>query len=102
MATPIAHKGATAGAKVLAMTMVDLLLRPEVLRDAWAYFRDVQTKDVKYQPLISPADKPATFLNVKKMAQYREEMRKCYYDPSKYSTYLEQLGNKYPTVREAR
>src|ERR1051326_6736485 len=28
MATPIAHKGATAGAKVMAMTMLDFLLRP--------------------------------------------------------------------------
>jgi aminobenzoyl-glutamate utilization protein B len=99
MATPIAHKGATAGAKVLAMTMVDLLLRPEVVRDAWAYFREVQTKDTKYQPLVAPADKPATFLNVKKMAEYREPMRKYYYDASKYATYLEQLGIKYPTVR---
>ena len=33
------------------------------------------------------------------MAKYREEMRKYYYDPSKYSTYLEQLGISYPTVR---
>jgi len=27
MATPIAHKGSTAGAKVVALTMLDLLLR---------------------------------------------------------------------------
>jgi aminobenzoyl-glutamate utilization protein B len=27
-------------------------------------------------------------------------MRKYYYDPTKYSTYLEQLGIKYPTVRQ--
>jgi aminobenzoyl-glutamate utilization protein B len=26
-------------------------------------------------------------------------MKKYYYDPSQYSTYLEQLGIKYPTVR---
>jgi aminobenzoyl-glutamate utilization protein B len=26
-------------------------------------------------------------------------MRKFYYDPSRYDTYLEQLGIKYPTVR---
>jgi aminobenzoyl-glutamate utilization protein B len=100
MATPIAHKGATAGAKVMAMTMVDLLLRPEVIREAWTYFRDVQTKDVKYQPLVAPTDKPATFLNEKKMAQYREQMKKYYYDASKYPTYLDQLGIKYPTVRQ--
>jgi aminobenzoyl-glutamate utilization protein B len=33
------------------------------------------------------------------MAKYRPEMRKYYYDPSKFRTYLEQLGIKYPTVK---
>ena len=26
-------------------------------------------------------------------------MKKYYYDPTKYTTYLDQLGIKYPTVR---
>jgi aminobenzoyl-glutamate utilization protein B len=99
MATPIAHKGTTAGAKVLAMTMVDLLTKPALVQQAWEYFRDVQTKDRKYQPLISPEDKPAIWLNTKIMAEYREKMRKLYFDPAKYDTYLEQLGISYPTVR---
>ena len=47
MATPIAHKGATAGAKVQAMTMLDLVLKPALVDQAWVYFRDVQTKTVK-------------------------------------------------------
>jgi aminobenzoyl-glutamate utilization protein B len=99
MATPIAHKGATAGAKVLAMTMVDLFTKPALVEQAWDYFRNVQTKETKYQPLISAEDKPAIWLNKKIMADYREPMRKYYYDPSKYNTYLEQLGINYPTVR---
>jgi aminobenzoyl-glutamate utilization protein B len=99
MATPIAHKGATAGAKVLAMTMVDLFTKPALVQQAWDYFRNVQTKETKYQPLISAEDKPAIWLNKKIMADYREPMRKYYYDPSKYKTYLEQLGINYPTVR---
>jgi aminobenzoyl-glutamate utilization protein B len=99
MATPIAHKGVTAGAKVIAMTMIDLLTKPELVDQAWVYFRDVQTKDRKYEPLISPEDKPATYLNKRTMDTYREQMRKYYYDPSKYKTYLEQLGIKYPTTR---
>lgn len=99
MATPIAHKGVTAGAKVQAMTMIDLLLRPALVEQAWAYFRDVQTKDVKYQPLIRPDDPPATWLNKDVMERYRPEMRKFYFDPSKHATYLEQLGVTYPTVR---
>ena len=52
MATPIAHKGVTAGAKVIAMTMIDLLTKPELVNQAWNYFRDVQTKDTK----VSAAD----------------------------------------------
>jgi aminobenzoyl-glutamate utilization protein B len=99
MATPIAHKGVTAGAKVLAMTMVDLLTKPSLVDKAWEYFRDVQTKDTKYQPLISAEDKPAVWLNTKRMAQYRERMRKFYYDPAAYDTYLEQLGIAYPDER---
>ena len=99
MATPIAHKGVTAGAKVIAMTVIDLLTKPELVNQAWVYFRDVQTKDRKYAPLIGPDDKPAVYLNKRTMETYREQMRKYYYDPSKYKTYLEQLGIKYPTVR---
>ena len=37
MATPIAHKGVVAGAKVQAMTMVDILLRPELVKSAWEF-----------------------------------------------------------------
>jgi aminobenzoyl-glutamate utilization protein B len=98
-ATPIAHKGATAGAKVVAMTTLDFLARPELVERAWEYFRNVQTRDQKYQPLIAPGDQPVSSLNAKIMEQYRPEMRKYYYDPTKYKTYLEQLGIKYPTVR---
>jgi aminobenzoyl-glutamate utilization protein B len=99
MATPIAHKGATAGAKVQAMTLLDLVLKPALIEQAWTYFRDVQTKDVKYEPLIRPQDTPAIDLNKETMEKWRPEMRKYYYDPSRYKTYLEQLGITYPTVR---
>jgi aminobenzoyl-glutamate utilization protein B len=102
MATPIAHKGVTAGAKVQAMTMLDLLLSPEKIQEAWKYFREVQTKDQKYVPFIGKDDKPATHLNTETLAKYRPEMRKYYFDSTKYKTYLEQLGVKYPTVREAK
>ena len=100
MATPIAHKGSAAGAKVQALTALDLLLSPETLQKAWAYFKDVQTKDQKYIPLIAADDQPAIEMNKEKMEKFRPEMRKYYYDPSKYKTYLEQLGISYPTVRK--
>jgi aminobenzoyl-glutamate utilization protein B len=99
MATPIAHKGVTAGAKVIAMTALDLIVRPELVQQAWTYFRDVQTKDRKYEPLIAPGDLPLTATNARTMDQYRPELRKHYFDPTKYKTYLEQLGIKYPTVK---
>ncbi len=102
MATPIAHKGATAGAKVLAMTMVDLLTQPAIVGQAWDYFRDVQTKETKYQPLISARDKPAVWLNKKIMAEYRPQMQKFYYNPTLYGTYLDQLGISYPDERSGR
>jgi aminobenzoyl-glutamate utilization protein B len=97
-ATPIAHKGATAGAKVMALTMLDILTRPALVDSAWSYFRNVQTKEITYQPLMRPEDRPATFLNTDIMARYRPEMRKFYYDTTKYDSYLEQLGVTYPTL----
>jgi aminobenzoyl-glutamate utilization protein B len=99
MATPIAHKGATAGAKVIAMTALDFLLRPELVQQAWDYFRNTQTKDQKYESLLGPADQPIISFNAKTMEQYRPELRKYYFDPTKYRTYLEQLGINYPTVK---
>jgi aminobenzoyl-glutamate utilization protein B len=98
MATPIAHKGVTAGAQAQALTVLDFLLRPELIAQARAYFEE-QTKDQKYQSFIGPDDKPAIDLNAREMEAVRPEMRKYYFDPGRYKTYLEQLGIKYPTVR---
>jgi aminobenzoyl-glutamate utilization protein B len=99
MATPIAHKGATAGAKVQAMTVLDLVLKPALVDEAWDYFKNVQTKTIKYEPLIRPEDKPAIEMNKAIMEKYRPALKKFYYDPSRYKTYLEQLGITYPTVK---
>ncbi len=99
MATPIAHKGVVAGAKVQAMTVLDILLHPDLVRNAWDYFNNVQTKTMKYKSFLRPDDQPATWLNKKTMEQYRDKMKTFYYDPARYDTYLEQLGIKYPTVR---
>ncbi len=100
-ATPIAHKGATAGAKVMAATMLDILAKPTLVDSAWSYFRNVQTKDVKYEPLMRPNEQPATFLNADILERYRPRMRQFYFDPTRYKTYLEQLGVRYPTVRKS-
>jgi aminobenzoyl-glutamate utilization protein B len=99
MATPIAHKGCTAGAKAEALTILDMLFKPEIIKNAWEYYNKEQTKEIKYIPLISKDDKPAIQLNKEIMEKFRPEMSKYYYDSTKYKTYLEQLGIKYPTVR---
>jgi aminobenzoyl-glutamate utilization protein B len=98
-ATPIAHKGVVAGAKAQAMTILDFVMKPALVKQAWDYFTNVQTKDQKYVPFIASDTPPPTWLNTTILERYRSEMRKYYYDPSKYPTYLDQLGIKYPTVR---
>ncbi len=100
MATPIAHKGATAGAKAMGMTMLDMFVKPEIIENAWAYYKNDQTKNMEYKSFLNPDDKPAIELNQEIMAEFRPEMKKYYYDPSRYGTYLEQLGIKYPTLKE--
>ncbi|WP_414899903.1 amidohydrolase [Sphingomonas flavalba] len=98
MATPIAHKGVQAGAKAMAMTIVDLLTKPRLMADAKAYFRDVQTRNQRYEPVLTNADVPATWLNTEVMTRYQPELAKRYYDPQRYGSYLEQLGVKWPTL----
>jgi len=99
MATPIAHKGSLAGAKVQALTLLDLFLDGTTVDAAWSYFNDEQLAETTYTPFISETDQPAIFLNEEIMAEWRERMRPYYYDPSRFDTYLEQLGITYPTVR---
>ena len=99
MATPIAHKGSTAGAKVQAMTALDFFLQPQLVQQAWDYFHNVQTKEVHYEPFLSADDKPSVEMNKEKMEKFAPQLKKYYYDPARYKTYLEQLGIQYPTVR---
>jgi aminobenzoyl-glutamate utilization protein B len=99
MATPIAHQGVIAGAKVQAATMLDILTRPELLDKAWDYFHNVQTKDTHYRSFLRPDDQPALWLNQKTMDEFRPKMKAFYYDSSKFDTYLDQLGIKYPALR---
>lgn len=100
MATPIAHKGVTAGAKAEAMTILDLLLKPELVDQAWDYFKNVQTKEETYKPMITADDAPPIYLNEDIMKRFRPDLEKFYYDETKYDTYLEQLGVTYPTVKK--
>jgi aminobenzoyl-glutamate utilization protein B len=96
MATPVAHKGATAGAKVIAATLIDLMEDAALLDSAKAYFRDEQSKEETYVPFITAEDPPAIEKNSAIMGEFKEALRPFYYDPSRFDTYLDQLGVEYP------
>lgn len=98
MATPIAHKGVVVGAKAVAMTIVDLMTNPALLASAKDYFTNVQLKNEHYVPMLGAADKPAIYLNTRTMDNYKDQLKKYYYDPAKYPSYLQQLGISYPNL----
>lgn len=100
MATPVAHKGAVAAARVVAATLMDLLQEPALVEAAWTYFREEQTADESYMPFIGPDDAPAIEKNAGITAQFRDRLEEYYYDPSRFDTYLEQLGVDYPQFEE--
>jgi len=106
MATPIAHKGVNAGARVAALTAADLVLRPELVKAARDYFEQVQLKQRAYTPFIRPSDQPAIWMNKTTMDKYRPDLRKYYFDRTRYKTYLAQMkaqfGYDYPTVSAPR
>ena len=62
MATPIAHKGANHGARVIAMTAIDLIANPAKVEEAWKYHREVTTAEQQWQSLIPLDTEPGTFL----------------------------------------
>jgi aminobenzoyl-glutamate utilization protein B len=100
MATPIAHKGANAGSQVVALTAIDVVTDPDLVAEAWRYHREVQTKEYQWVSLIPEGATPPIFLNEDRMARFRPMLEGLKYDPSRYATYLEQLGITYPTIRK--
>ena len=98
MATPIAHQGATAGAKVVAATLLDLLLDAQLRAEAEQYFTGEQRNGATYEPFIGAGDAPPIEKNAEIMAEFLDRLRELHYDASRYETYLEQLGVKYPQL----
>jgi aminobenzoyl-glutamate utilization protein B len=76
-ATPIAHKGSVAGAKVMAGAVVDLLTQPDLLSKAKATFRQ-EVEGSTYRPLLPPGQEPPLDLNAAEMAKHREAMKAGY------------------------
>jgi aminobenzoyl-glutamate utilization protein B len=98
MATPIAHKGSNYGARVIAMTTIDLMLDAELLAEAKRWFDEETTKEYRWESLIPLDTPPPTHLNEERMARYRPQLERLRYDPARYGTYLEQLGVRWPTL----
>ncbi len=99
MATPIAHKGANAGAQVIAMTAIEVIQDADLVAEAWRYHREVQTAEHQWVSLIPDGVEAPIFLNEERMARFRPLLEQLKYDPSRFATYLEQLGITYPTIR---
>ena len=99
MATPIAHKGANAGAQVIAMTAIEVIKDTDLVAEAWRYHREVQTAEHQWVSLIPEGLEAPIFLNEERMARFRPLLEQLKYDPSRFATYLEQLGITYPTIR---
>jgi aminobenzoyl-glutamate utilization protein B len=77
LATSIAHKGALAGAKVMAAVIVECLKNPAIVAEAKRTFKD-EIAGVEYRPLLSSDQKPPIDLNRAMMDKYRPLMEKHY------------------------
>ena len=80
------------------MTVLDLVTTPQLVADAKTYFDEVQNADQAYDPLLAPTDMPTIEMNEEVMQRMRPLMEPYYYDPSKFDSYLEQLGVDYPSA----
>jgi len=100
MATPIAHRGANYGSRVIALTAMDIVVREDLVEEAWTYHKEVTTKDYTWESLLPDGTEPPIFLNAEKMERYRPLLEPFKYDPTRFDTYLEQLGIVYPVLEK--
>ena len=77
LATSIAHKGAVAGAKVMAAAIVECLKNPAIVAEAKRTFKE-ELDGVEYRPLLPPHQKPPADLNRATMEKYRSLMAEHY------------------------
>ncbi|MGH7090302.1 MAG: hypothetical protein ACREFQ_15505, partial [Stellaceae bacterium] len=77
LATSIAHKGAAAGAKVLALSVLDCLEQPERVAEAKTTFRE-ELGGTEYKSLLPPEQKPPLELNRATMEKFRPAMAQHY------------------------
>jgi aminobenzoyl-glutamate utilization protein B len=77
LATSIAHKGALAGAKVMAAATVECLKDPAIVAEAKRTFKQ-ELDGVEYRPLLPHDQRPPVDLNRATMEKYRPLMAEHY------------------------
>jgi aminobenzoyl-glutamate utilization protein B len=77
LATSIAHKGALAGSKVLAATVIDFMTNPDLVTRAKETFKE-EIGDVTYKPLLDSDAPPPISLNKEMMEAFRSKMKPHY------------------------
>ena len=95
-ATPLAHKGISAGAKVVAASLIDLITDPNALPTIKADFAKQLAAYPKWKTLIPPDAVPPIELNIEEMGRYREALKPYEYDPNSKQSYLDFMKLKYP------
>lgn len=77
LASSIAHKGALAGSKVMAASIVECLMNPAVVEEAKRTFKE-ELGGVEYRSLLPREQKPPLDLNRAMMEKYRPLMAQHY------------------------
>ena len=78
-ATSLAHKGAVAGAKVLAASVMDFFTDAQLLSEAKATFKE-EIAGIEFKSLLPADQQPPLDLNQEIMDRFRPLMRKDYLD----------------------
>jgi aminobenzoyl-glutamate utilization protein B len=77
LATSIAHKGAVAGSKVMAASIVECFKNPAVIDEAKRVFKE-EIAGVEFKSMLPPDQKPPVELNRVMMEKFRPAMREHY------------------------
>lgn len=77
LATSIAHKGATAGAKVVAASILECFENPQIVDQAKSTFKD-EIAGTAFKSMLPADQKPPVELNREMMERYRPLMTKHY------------------------
>lgn len=77
LGTSIAHKGASAGAKALANSVIECFVNPAVVAEARRTFEQ-EIDGTPFRSMLPPDQKPPLALNAATMAKFRDAMREHY------------------------